>query len=405
MSIVIVGGGHAAGQCIANLRQAKFDGEITLVGSEPHIPYQRPPLSKQFLKSEVGEEKVILRPESFYQKQDIRLALGVTVINVDSQNKVVECDDGATRNFDSLIFATGSAAIRPPIDGIDVPGVHLLRTIDDVHGIKNDLEGCEKAVIVGGGYIGLEVAASLTELGVSTSIVELEERVLKRVATPEMSQFYHKLHTDQGVCMYTRDGVEQIISGPDNRVAKVKCQSGTELSADLVVIGVGIKPNVELAAQTGLPVDNGIVVDEWCRTADPNIFAIGDCTNHPNALLDKRLRLESVPNAMGQAKTAAFNICGRTTVYNEYPWFWSDQYDLKLQMAGFTDRFDEHVTRGDKSEKRFINFYVTDGKLTATEAVNVPRDFLAARQLLGKPITAKELADSNTDLKELMQRS
>ena len=404
MSVVVVGGGHAAGQCVANLRQSGYEDSISLISSELTVPYQRPPLSKQFLKSEVGLEKVILRPDTFYSAQNVNLSLGVTVTGVDVKKNVVECDDGSAQSYDSLVLATGSSPIVPSIPGVEANGVHLLRTIDDVEAIKADLDGCSKAIVIGGGYIGLEVAASFIEMGIQVHVVELLDRVLQRVTTPDMSKFYERLHADRGVVIHTNDGVQQINTDGESRVTGVRCKSGLEIPADIVVIGIGIHPNVSLASDAGLVVDNGIVVNERCQASVDNVFAIGDCTNHPNALLDRRLRLECVPNAMGQAKTAALNICGRDTEYNEYPWFWSDQYELKLQMAGFADRFDESVTRGTQADHRFIVFYITDGRLTAAESVNSPREFLGARQLLGKPVSGKELSDSMIDLKELIQR-
>ena len=400
MAIVIVGAGHAAGQAAASIRQEGFEGDITILGDEPHIPYQRPPLSKQYLQGEQGIDRVYLRPEKFYADKNITVRTGVTVESIDRQNKTLATTDGEVA-YEKLLLATGSRARQLDVPGADLDGIHYLRTINDVDAIRGALESPKKVVIVGGGYIGLEVAAVCVDTGHEVTVVEMEDRILARVTTPEMSAFYHGLHAGKGVNIVTGVRVSSFV-GDDGHVRHVTCSDGTSFAADLVVIGVGIIPNVELAQDAGLECDNGIVVDERAQTSDPDIFAAGDCTNHPNALLDRRLRLESVPNAMEQSRVAAANMLGGDKTYSSFPWFWSDQYDLKLQMVGFSTDADQAVYRGDPASQEFAVFYFKDGRVVAADAVNSAREFMVARQLVGKAADPDALANPDTDLKTLL---
>lgn len=397
--IVIVGGGHAAGQGAAGLRQGGYDGEIVVVCDEPHIPYQRPPLSKQYLAGEQGLDRVYLRPEAFYQSRDIELRSGTRATEIDTRDKTLVFEDGTTLAYDKLLLATGSRVRTLDIPGSTLPGVHYLRNIADADSIKADMAPGRRMTIIGGGYIGLEVASVAVQAGLSVTVVEMEDRILKRVASAEMSSFYHALHTDAGVEIST-GATAQRFAGTE-RVDRVVCANGTEVPSDLVVVGVGVVPNVELAQSAGLTCENGILVDEHCATSAPDIYAAGDCTNHPNPILERRLRLESVPNAMEQSRVAAANLMGQDQVYASVPWFWSDQYDLKLQMVGFSTDGDSHVVRGDPGARQFVMFHLKDGVLAAADAVNAPREFLACRQLVGRGVDPRQLADPGADLRQL----
>lgn len=400
MSIVIVGAGHAAGQAAASLRQEGFEGEIIIIGDEAHVPYQRPPLSKAYLAGEQGIERVYLRPEKFYADKNVTVKVNTTVTAIDTGAKTVTTDGGETIAYDKLLLATGGRPRQLPIPGTDLEGVHYLRTIADVDRIRSQFAEGKTLVIVGGGYIGLEVASVAVKYGLEVHVLEMEERILQRVTTPEMSAFYHQLHTGRGVHIHTSTTVTGL-SG-DGTVSAVQC-GDESFPADLVIIGIGIVPNVELAEAAGIECDNGIVVDDHCRTSAPDVYAAGDCTNHPNPLLGRRLRLESVPNAMEQSRVAAANMVGGDKVYAAIPWFWSDQYELKLQMVGFSSDGDTQVIRGDMDANAFAVFYLRDGKVVAADAVNSPKEFMICKQLIGKPVDAAVLADPEADLKSLLR--
>ena len=397
--IVIIGAGHAAGQAAASLRQAKFEGPITIIGDEAHVPYQRPPLSKQYLAGTQLADKVYLRAEKFYADKDIQLMLDTRATQIDPSTKTINLDNGETIAYEKLLISTGSRPRKLSIEGSDLSGIHYLRTMDDVDGIRADVKPGANLVIVGGGYIGLEVAAVGIELGMNVHVLEMEERILQRVTTPEMSAYYHKLHTDRGVHIHTQTGV--IGFSGNGSVEKVLC-GDESFDADIVIVGIGIIPNIEIAEEAGIHCENGIVVDDHCRTSDPDIYAAGDCTNHPNPLMNKRLRLESVPNAMDQARVSTANMLGDDKVYAAIPWFWSDQYDLKLQMVGFSADGDSQVLRGDMDTHQFAIFYLKDGKVVAADAVNSPKEFMLCKQLVGKPADPAKLADPETDLKSLL---
>lgn len=397
--MVIIGAGHAAGQAAASLRQEKYEGPITIIGDEPHIPYQRPPLSKQYLSGDQGLERVYLRPEKFYAEKNIDLMLNTRASSIDRTAQTVTLEDGQTVPYDKLIIATGSRPRILNIEGSELSGIHYLRTIDDVDAIRQEMQQAKSLVIVGGGYIGLEVASVGIDAGLAVHVLEMEERILQRVTTPQMSDYYHNLHAGRGVNIHTNTAVTGF-AGSD-RVDTVLCGE-TTMAADLVIVGIGIMPNTELAQDAGLEVDNGIVVNDHCQTSDVNIYAAGDCTNHPNALLNRRLRLESVPNAMEQARTCASNMLGGDKSYASIPWFWSDQYDLKLQMVGFSADGDQQVVRGDMSRNEFAVFYLKDGTVVAADAVNSPKEFMICKQLVGKSVDSAALADAATDLKSLL---
>ncbi len=405
--IVIIGAGQAAGQAAASLRQAKYDGSITILGDETQPPYQRPPLSKQYLSGELGMDRILVRPEKFYVDQNISLHTGTRVASINTSAKTVTTSSGGSYEYEKLLIATGSRPRMLTIPGSDLSGIHYLRTIDDVDGIRSAMKTAKKVCIVGGGYIGLEVAAVAVTSGLEVTVLEMEERILQRVTTPEMSEYYHELHTGRGVHIMVSTGVSGFEG--DGHVATVLC-GDEKIDADLVIVGIGIIPNIELAEAAGLDCSNGITVDEHCRTSDPDIYAAGDCTNHPNPIMGRRLRLESVPNAMEQARVSAANMLGRDKVsdkvsdkvYASVPWFWSDQYELKLQMVGFSADGDTSVLRGDKSTNQFAVFYLRDGKVVSVDAVNSPKEFMVCKQLYGKTVDPSVLADTNVELKTLL---
>ncbi len=397
--MVIIGAGHAAGQAAASLRQEKYTGPITIIGDEAHLPYQRPPLSKAYLSGSQEVERVYLRAEKFYQEKEIDLKLSTRATAIDPDAKAVELEDGSKIDYDKLLISTGSRPRLLSIPGSDLGGIHYLRTIDDVDGIRADMHEGANLVIVGGGYIGLEVAAVGIEQGLNVHVLEMEDRILQRVTTPTMSKYYDELHRGRGVQIHTNTGVTGF-SG-DAKVQKVMC-GDTEFAADMVIVGIGIVPNIELAEAAGIICDNGIVVDDHYQTSNPDIYAAGDCTNHPNALLDRRLRLESVPNAMDQARTSASNMLGGDKSYAAIPWFWSDQYELKLQMVGFSADGNREVMRGDMASNQFAVFYLKDNTVVAADTVNSPKEFMLCKQLVGKEADSAVLADSTSDLKSLL---
>ncbi|MBL8226539.1 MAG: FAD-dependent oxidoreductase [Chromatiales bacterium] len=399
--VVIAGAGHAAGQTIVSLRQAGFAGSVTLVGEEPYLPYQRPPLSKKFLAGELDVARLLLRQERFYADHGVDVRLNLRVTGVDRGPRHVRLSDGERLPYDHLVLATGSRVRRVPIPGSELNGVHYLRTIEDVDRIRDHVRAGASAVIVGAGYIGLEVAAVLRQLDLAVTVVELAPGILARIEAPPVAAFYTRMHEEAGVHIRCGTGVAKIHG--ENRVTGVTLTDGTDLPADLVIIGVGIVPATELAETAGLPCDNGIVVDEFCRTADPHILAIGDCTNHPNPLLGRRLRLESVHNAQEQAKTAAAAILGTAQPYAQIPWFWSDQYDLKLQIVGFSARHEQAVVRGDPASRSFAVFFLDEGRLTSCYAINSPREFMLSKKLVAAracPDPAA-LADTARPFKEI----
>jgi len=403
--VIIVGAGHAAGQAVASLRSEGYEGTITVIGDEPYVPYQRPPLSKKFLAGEIDIDRVYFKPPEFYVKSDAEMVLGRKVVEIERAKKLVHLDDGTTRNYDKLILATGSRVRELNIPGFDLEGVFYLRTIEDVEAIQAKFNQGGKLVVVGGGYIGLEVAAVAAQRGLDVTVLEMAPRILARVVDPILSKFYAKAHTEAGVKIETGVTVSGF-EGANGKIEKIDCGDGTTFDADFVIVGVGIIPNVELADEAGLKVENGISVDECCRTEDPDIYSIGDCTNHPNPILGQRLRLESVHNALEQGKTAAASICGKEKPYAQVPWFWSDQYDLKLQIVGLSAGYDEVVVRGDpENDRSFAVFYLKDGVMIASDAVNRAPEHMMSRRLIAAKakIPAAKLADESVNMKDMTE--
>ncbi len=399
-TVVIVGAGHAAGQVVATLCQKKFAGNIVLIGEESWLPYQRPPLSKKFLAGELPAERLYVKPAAFYESAGVELQLGTRVAKIDRRRKCVVDTRGRETGYDKLVLAPGARVRRLDLPGVDLEGVHYLRNVQDVHGIRARMGAGRRICIAGAGYIGLEVAAVAAALGMDVTVVELLDRVMKRVVSSELSAFYEREHRAHGVNIRLSTGLEAFVG--DGRLRGLLLADGTEIPADVAVIGIGVVPNTELAAGADLPVNDGIVVDEYCRTEDPDIYAVGDCTFHPNSIVGRRIRLESVQNALEQARTAAAAILGEPVPYAQVPWFWSDQYDLKLQIAGLSQGYDETVLRGSPDNRSFSCVYLREGRVIAVDAVNHPKDFLQAKKLIadGGGVDRARLADAATELKD-----
>ncbi|WP_072385207.1 FAD-dependent oxidoreductase [Hyphomicrobium sp. CS1BSMeth3] len=384
MSILIIGAGHAGGAVAANLRQLGSDAPITIIGDEPYLPYQRPPLSKAWLKSDVVFAAVGLRPQSYYEQRGITLRLDARASSIDRGAHTITLASGETLGYRTLILATGARARRLGLVGEDLPNVHVLRTIADADHIKAALVAGRRLVVIGGGYIGLEVAASARLKGMDVLVVEREARLLARVASPPISAFMQSFHERQGVRFQLETGVTGF-DVRDGRVAGVQLSSGETAAADMVLVGVGAVPNTELAQAAGITCSNGIAVDLEARTSDPDIFAIGDCTERPLLHYSCRARLESVASALEQARQAAAAICGGKAPAPEVPWFWSDQYDLKLQIAGLPIGATRIDVRGDMEQGKFAVAHLDgEGRLCAVEAVNAPAEYMAGRATIGK---------------------
>lgn len=402
---VIVGASHAAAQAAPTLRQHGWKGPITIIGNEYFLPYHRPPLSKDYLSGAKNIDQLLIRQPAVYEKSRIRILLGANVESIDRANKQLVLDEGGGRApYDKLVLALGARVRRIDIPGADLPGVLYLRDINDVQQIKQFTGKARNAVIIGGGYIGLETAASLRKLGMEVTVLEAMPRVLQRVTAPEVSAFYTRVHAEEGVRIITDAQVESIQGGKN--VEAVVCKNGDTLPADLVIVGVGVIPNTELASAAGLEVNNGIVVDEYARTSDPDILAAGDCTNHYNPTYGRQIRLESVQNAIDQATVAANTLCGVLKPYDTLPWFWSDQFDLKLQIAGLSQGFTDVVIRGDiENARSFAAFYLQDGRLLAVDAVNRPQEFMLSKRLISAKATPDpaKLADDSIPFKNLLQ--
>ncbi len=398
---IIIGAGQAGAQAAQSLRQAGFQGPITLIGEEQAAPYQRPPLSKAYLQGALEADRLALRPDAFYAQNDIKMMLGARALKIDRVAARIETDRGESLAYDSLLIATGAPPRRLTCPGTELSGVHYLRTIADCEGLKAPLSAARRIVIVGAGYIGLEVAASARKAGREVTVLEAQSRVLQRVAGPEISAFFDALHRAHGVDV--RLGAMLAGFEGRGRIERAVLASGERIECDAVLIGVGAAPATELAAAAGLAIDNGVATDEHAQASDPSIFAAGDCASHPSRLYGRRLRLESVPNAIEQAKVAGANMAGGSAIYDAVPWFWSDQYDVKLQTAGVAEGADAAIVRGDPGTGRFSVWSLKDGRLLAVDAVNDPASFLAAKKIIAAktPLDAKSLADPATDLKSL----
>lgn len=402
---IIIGAGQAGGQAAVSLRQFGYEGEIILAGEEDAPPYQRPPLSKAYLKGDLARERLFIKPEEFYADQNISFEGNKRAEKIDPDAKTVTFNDGTTHEYTNLIIATGSRPRPLPLKGADLKNVLDLRTLADVDALKPLVKDGARAIIIGAGYIGLEAAAVMTTLGMDVTVLELADRVLARVTFPIMSEFYQDLHTRHGVKILLSTSLQEITG--NDKVDGVILDDGSRLEADLILVGIGILPNQEIAADAGIDCENGILVNEDTMTSMPNVYAIGDCAHRPLVHYGREGRLESVHNAIEQGKIAAAHICGKPRPTEDVPWFWSDQYDAKLQIAGLSQDADTVVTRGDPASGRFAVFYFRDNALIAVDAMNSPPEFLTAKKLIatGTEISPEEIADEAVSMKDIMKRA
>ena len=402
--IVIIGAGQAGGEAAFALREGGFAGPVTIVGEEPHIPYERPPLSKGMLVGDSEPADTYLREQAAYAENDITLKLDVSARTIDRAGRGIELSDDSALEYDKLLLATGARVRRLDLPGADLDGVFYVRNIADSLSLRAALTPGAKLVVIGGGYIGLEVAASARKRGCEVTVVEVADRIMNRVVAPEMSAHFAGVHSAAGVDIRTDIGPAAIEG--DGRVRELSLSDGSRIAADVIVIGIGVIPNTELAQDAGLEVDNGIRVDEFTRTGDQNVFAAGDVTNHVNPLLGRSLRLESWQNAQNQAIAAAKIMLGGDQPHAEIPWFWSDQYDINLQMVGAPESWDQVVRRDGGEEGRFTLFYMAGDKLVATNTVDNAGDIRPSRQLIEKAtsLTADELADPAVKMQHLAKR-
>lgn len=403
--VVIVGAGHGGAQAAIALRQNGFAGSILVIGREPELPYERPPLSKEYLAREKTFERIMIRPAAFWEDKGVEMALGHEVVAVDPDARVLRTADGATVSYGDLIWATGGDARRLSCAGHDLAGVHGVRTRADADRLMAELDaGARRAVVIGGGYIGLEAAAVLTKFGAHVTLLEALPRVLARVAGEALSTFYQDEHRAHGVDLRTQVAVESL-EGENGKVTGVRLADGSVLPADLVIVGIGIIPQVGPLLAAGAAGGNGVDVDEFCRTSLPHVYAIGDCAAHANAFAQGAvIRLESVQNANDQATVAAKAICGAPVPYKATPWFWSNQYDLRLQTVGLSTGHDEAVLRGDPATRSFSVVYLKNGKVIALDCVNMVKDYVQGKKLVetGAALSAAQLADAGVPLKDML---
>jgi len=402
--VVIVGAGHGGAQAAIALRQLGFAGSIAVVGNEPEFPYERPPLSKEYFAGDKAFDRILIRPAAFWAERNVVMLLSTEVTAVDAKAKRLSFANGGTLDYGTLIWATGGAPRKLTCSGHDLRGVHAVRTRADVLKMTDELPAVGQVVVIGGGYIGLEAAAVLTKFSKKVVLLEALDRVLARVAGPELSRFYEAEHRAHGVDLRTGVQVE-CIEEKDGRVSGVRLAGGEVVPADMAIVGIGIIPAVAPLIAAGAQGGNGVVVDEYCRTSLPDIYAIGDCAAHANGFADgATIRLESVQNANDQASTAAKAITGNLEPYKATPWFWSNQYDLKLQTVGLSIGFDQTVVRGDTATRSFSVAYLKNGRVIALDCVNAVRDYVQGRKLVETraKIDPDLLADATRPLKELI---
>lgn len=402
--VLIVGSGQAGVQAALSLRQGGFDGTIGIIGAEEHLPYERPPLSKAFMRGEAEVDEFLFRSADYWEKAGIELVLGKVVESVEPQAHQVLIEDGHRITYRYLVWAAGGRARTLSLPGAGLDGVFSLRTYLDAARLRDKLASSRRAVIIGGGYIGLEAAAAFATQGIDVTVIEVQERLLARVTCAEVSDFYADLHRRQGSEILLSSGVEQIL-GSAGRVTGVELSDGTKLDADFVIIGVGLIPNIEPLSAAGIQTTNGVDVDENCRTSAPDVFAIGDCANLQNPFAGgNRVRLESVPNAVEHGKIVANAILSLPNSVAAAPWFWSHQFDVKLQTVGLQGGHDETVVRGDPATGKFSVIYLRNGSVIALDCINSVADFAQGKQLVQKGVTATrdELADLSTPLKKML---
>lgn len=400
--LVIVGAGHAGVQLAASLREEGFEGAVALLSAEPHLPYQRPPLSKAFLKGQMEADGLPLRAVQFYRDKGVDLLLGEEATRIDRRARRLELASGRRLDYGHLVLATGARQRPLNVPGVDLDGVAVLRDLADAQALRERLGAARRIVVIGAGFIGLEIAATATSLGGEVTIVEISHRPLERAVSPATSTFFLDAHKAFGARFLLGVGVVAL-HGRNGALSAVELTNGSVLPADLAVIGIGVAPQDRLAREAGLICDNGIVVNDWLETADPLISAIGDCALFPSAIIGLPIRLESVQNAVDQARCVARRIVGKPERYAALPWFWSDQGDLKLQIAGLSHRCDRWVVRGDPQSRSFAVFGFRGDELAAVETVNRPGDHMAARQIIGAnlPLSAAQAGDLDFDLRKL----
>lgn len=403
--VVIIGAGQAGGQTAYSLRLGGYAGEITLIGDEPQPPYQRPPLSKAYFKGELEADRLYLKPLDYYAEHRVELLTGVAATRIDLDGRKVELSSGASVGWDRLVIATGSRPRRLPVEGADLAGVFELRTLADVDLLKAAAYADARLVVVGAGYIGLEAAAVASQLGLKVTVLEAMPQVLSRVTGPEIAQFYNRVHRAAGVDIRTSARLVAF-EGADH-VTGVKLEGGEVIPADVVLVGVGVLPNMELAAEAGLVCGNGIVVDAQMRASQPDVYAIGDVAWRPLVHYGREGRLESVHNAIEGGKIVAASILGMAPPTLEAPWFWSDQYDLKLQTAGLWTGADERIVRGDPQSRSFAVFYLKEGRVIAVDAVNAGPEFIVGKKLVAAQATVApgELVDKSISMKDIGARA
>ena len=402
-TIAIIGAGHAGGRAAEAMRKAGFHGTIVLVGEEAYVPYERPPLSKELLATDADVDKVFCNSPEYYPQNGIELRLATRSETINRAARTVGLASGETIAYDRLLIVTGSRVRRLACPGGDLQGLHYIRAIPDTLALRPALREGTRVVVIGGGFIGLEVAASARLRGCAVTVVELADHVLARVADPAVGDLIAALHRKNGVRIVTGASVERITG--DGRVNEVVCAGGETFAADVVVVGIGILPNMEIAANAGLAVADGITVDEFGRTSDPDVFAAGDVAYHYNPILDRHLRLESWANAQNAGVAVARNMVVAPEPYAEIPWFWTDQFDLNMQIVGAPERWDRLVTRGDPESGRGVVFSMDKSRVVGATTFNLGRDVRACRQLVetGMAFTDAELANTDTRLKEMVR--
>jgi 3-phenylpropionate/trans-cinnamate dioxygenase ferredoxin reductase subunit len=402
-TFVIVGANLTGGAAVSTLRDQGFDGRIVLIGQELHPPYERPPLSKGYLRGQESFDDALLRPRDWYEQNDVELHLSTTASRIDPGDRVVELTNGDRIPYDRVLVATGGRNRRLPVPGGDLEGVRYLRTREDCDAIKAEAKAGRKVAVVGAGFIGCEVAASLRHLGVEVEVVEIFESPLVRVVGPEVGGLYESIHRDQGVRFHFQESVERF-EGTD-RVQEVVTSKGTRIGCDFAVVGVGIQPATEVVDGTEVAVENGILVDQFCRTGVDDVFAAGDVANHDHPLFGRHMRVEHWDNALKQGAAVARNMMGTETPFADPHWFWSDQYDVNLQYMGFATAWDELVIRGSLEDRNFLGFYVKDGIVDAVIGMNRGREVRRSAGLIQsrQPVDAAVLRDEETDLKKLSQ--
>lgn len=399
---IIIGASHAAAQLSASLRLEGWLGEIVVIGDEPNLPYHRPPLSKAFLSGDKSKEDLLIRPQAFYDKNSIVFKAAL-VTSIEKEDQTVTLDSGESLHYDKLAICTGARVRKIVFPGSDLAGIHYLRNIADVERIQQATQKSKRVVIIGGGYIGLETASALNKMGMDVTVLEMASRILHRVTAPQLSSFYRRVHVEEGVKIHTNSVMAEMRGKA--QVEEVICEDGSVYPADIVIIGIGVIPNIELAQQAGIETNDGIVVDKLCRTDAPNIYAAGDCTSFFNRDYGRRMRLESVPNASEQAKVVASSICGGSKEYVSLPWFWSDQYDLKLQIAGLNAGYDQVLIRGNSDNGRsFAAFYFKERKLIAADCVNRPQEFMLSKKIITQKLEVdpERLVNESIGVKELV---